>query len=197
MKYKVYSRIVNFAKHIHCQEEISNLAKQIMNEQIKNEWPGLSKQASVICDELGVEGLYDPHVTKNQFKSAVKKACLKLNNEDLINQIARYKKMAALRDEVQKGNRYFFTESLQTVRTLFRFRVDLFEAKDNFHNKPEYKKENFLCDSCMSQVDLNTHVLHCPAYAPLREEKNLNNDLHLAKYLQKVLEIRTKLRFDR
>ena len=105
--------------------------------------------------------------------------------------------MSAIRDEVQKGNRYFFSEALQIVRTLFRFRVDLFEEKNNFHNKAESKKENYLCDSCMSQFRLNTHVLHCPADAQLREDKNLNSETHLATFLQKVLEIRMKLRLDR
>ena len=73
----------------------------------------------------------------------------------------------------------------------------MFEAKYNFENKPEYKNENYLCDSCMSQIDHNTHVLHCPAYASLRQNKNLNDDKHLALYLQKVLDIRMKLRLDR
>ena len=67
----------------------------------------------------------------------------------------------------------------------------------NFKNKPKYKKEQFLCDSCMSEVDENTHVLYCPSYSALREGKNLNDDNHLANYLQQVLEIRMKLRLDR
>ena len=52
-------------------------------------------------------------------------------------------------------------------------------------------------DSCMSEVDENTHVLYCPSYAELRENKNMNDDNHLAQYLQKVLEIRMKLRIER
>ena len=105
--------------------------------------------------------------------------------------------MSALRDEISKGNKYFFQESLHNVRTVFRFRVDLYEAKLNFKNKPEYKRENFLCDSCESASDENTHVLFCPSYAILREGKNLNDDSHLAEYLQQVLEIRTNLRLNR
>ena len=54
-----------------------------------------------------------------------------------------------------------------------------------------------MCDSCMSQIDVNTHVLHCPAYAALRQDRDLNKDVHLAQYLQQVLEIRMKLRLDR
>ena len=197
MKYKVYSRIVNFVKHMHSQDENLSLCKQIMNEQIVNEWPGLVKVAVSICDELKVPGLLDSQINKNQFKASVKKACSRLNNEDLISQISTYKKMSAIQNEIQKGNGYFFAEALQTARNVFRFRVDLFEAKYNYKNKPEYKNEKYMCDSCMSQIDINTHVLHCPAYASLRENRNLNNDKQLAQYLQQVLEIRMKLRLDR
>ena len=168
-----------------------------MNEQLLNDWQGLTKQAIQICEELNVSGLFDSRVSKRQFKVTVRKACQKYNDIELTNQINTYKKMSAIRDEVEKGNSYFFNEDLQTVRTVFRFRVDLFEAKYNYKNKQEYKKENYMCDSCMSQIDQNTHVLHCPVYATLRQDRNLNNDVHLAQYLQKVLEIRMKLRLDR
>ena len=105
--------------------------------------------------------------------------------------------MSALRDEVTKGNEYFYCETLNNARTIFRFRVEIFEAKINFKHNPEYKNEKYLCDSCESEVDLNSHVLYCPSYSALRHEKNLNNDSHLAEYLQQVLEIRSKLRLNR
>ena len=101
--------------------------------------------------------------------------------------MSTYKKMSAIQDEVQKGNEHFFRENLYSARAIFRFRVDLFPAKMNFKNKPEYKEEKYLCDSCMSEIDHNTHVLYCPSYRLLREDKDLNNDIHLAEYLQKVM----------
>ena len=105
--------------------------------------------------------------------------------------------MSAIKDEIQKGNSYFFSESLQNVRTLFRFRVDLFESKMNFKNKVEYKSENYKCDSCETEIDDNTHVLYCYAYSDLRQGKNLNHNSDICEYLQKVLEIRTNLRLQR
>ena len=168
-----------------------------MNKQLTNDWPGLTENSVDICNEQSVSGLFDPQVNKKQFKSVVRKACQKYNNEELKSQISSYKKMSAIQNEVEKGNDYFFSEALQTARTVFRFRVELFEAKYNFKNKPDYKNEHYMCDSCMSQIDVNTHVLHCPAYATLRQDRDLNNDVHLAQYLQQVLEIRMKLRLDR
>ena len=197
MKYRVYSRILNFTKHIHCQDEITNLSKQIMTEQINHEWSGLTTLALQIAEELNISGPFDSSVSKKQYKSLVKKACNKMNTEDLKGQIQSYKKMSSIQEEVVKGNEYFFRESLSSVRTLFRFRVDLFPAKMNFKNKQEYKEEKFLCNSCMSEIDINTHVLHCPSYRELRADKDLNNDTHLTEYLQKVIEIRTRLRLDR
>ena len=105
--------------------------------------------------------------------------------------------MSAIRDEVKKGNSYFFKETLENVGTLFRFRVDLYESKMNFKNKPEYKAEKYLCDSCESETDVSTHVLFCPAYAEIRKNKSLNSDSDLCEYLNRVLEIRTELRLNR
>ena len=125
----------------------------------------------------------------------MKKARKEKNDQDLRNQIQTYKKMSALRDEMRKRNSYFFNETLENARSLFRFRVDLLDAKMNFKGK--YKNDSYLCDSCESESDLNTHVLFCPAYISLRQNKSLNCDRHLAIYLQQVLEIRTNLRLNR
>ena len=197
MKYRVYSKIINFIKHVHCQSNETSLAKQVMNEQLLNKWPGTTEQASRICEDLNISGLFNENISKKQFKVIAKKACNMKNEEDLKTQIKSYKKMSAMRDEVQKGNAYFFRETLQNVRTIFRFRAELYESKLNFKNKPEYRAENFMCDSCENEVDHNTHVLFCPAYALLREEKDLNNDSDLAEYLQKVLDIRMNLRINK
>ena len=100
-----------------------------------------------------------------------------------------------MKDEISKGNSYFFTDKLDNVRTLFRYRTDLFECKMNYKNK--YRKEGFNCDSCESEIENSTHVLFCPVLPVLREHKCHNSDSDLCEYLQKVLEIRTNLRLNR
>ena len=197
MKYRVFARLLNLIKHIHCQDDETNLSKQILNQQLLNEWPGLSKTALKICNELNIVGLFNPQINKKQFKINVKRACRLKNDEDLISRIKTYKKMSAIRDETQKGNSYFYKETLQNARILFRFRTDMYESKQNFKHKAEYIAEKFLCDSCEKEVDHNTHVLFCDSYSTLRENKDINCDSDLAEYLLKVMEIRTKLRLDR
>ena len=134
-KYRVYSKILNFLKHVHCHDDSTNLSKQVLDQQIINDWPGFSKSAIQICEELNICGLLDSTVSKNEFKNRIRKACDEANQKEIYQQIQTYKKMSALRDEIRKGNSYFFTETLQNVRTLFRLRADLYESKMNFKNK--------------------------------------------------------------
>ena len=53
----------------------------------------------------------------------------------------------------------------------------------------KYAAELWRCNECMS-MDSQSHIVWCPAYAPLREGKNLNNDEDLVKYFQTVMKIR-------
>ena len=110
-----------------------------MREQISKDWPGLVKQAKFCSDKLGLTGVFDQSITKKQLKSKIKEPCQNHNDAELKQQIQTYKKMAALRDELKKDNTYFYRDHITNVRTLFRFRVDLFEAKANFKNK--YRNE--------------------------------------------------------
>ena len=146
---------------------------------------------------MAIQDPFNDQFSKSQYKAIVKRACETKNTADLKAKIQTYKKMSAIKDEFEKGNSYFFSESLQNVRTLFRFRTELYEAKMNFKNKPEYKAENYMCDSCESEIDHNSHVLFCHAYSELRQGKNLNHTPDICEYLQKVLDIRTNLRLQK
>ena len=164
---------------------------------MKNRWPGLVTQSEDIASEVKVEGLFDEGIQKLSFKRKVKEACTAANKIAIEHELSKYKKCSAMRNECMKGNSYFSNESIQNSRAIFRFRAELFEAKLNFKNKQIYKQEQYLCDSCESAVDENSHVLFCPSYRELRDGKNLQCDRDLATYLQKVLSIRTKLRLSR
>ena len=103
LKYQVFSRLLNLLKHIHAQDQSqeSCLSKQILSEQLKNNWGGLSEVGIKICNSLGIYGLFDPLVSKKQFKQTVnKKACSIANDNELKAQIQSYKKMVAMKDEI-------------------------------------------------------------------------------------------------
>ena len=87
---------------------------------------------------MTIQDPFNDQFSKNQYKTIIKRACETKNTADLKAKIQTYKKMSAIKDELEKGNSYFFSESLQNVRTLFRFRTELYESKMNFKNKPDY-----------------------------------------------------------
>ena len=58
MKYRVYTRLLNFLKHVHSHSD-SNLSRLVLKEQLKNDWPGLSQVGMKIMDELGITGLFE------------------------------------------------------------------------------------------------------------------------------------------
>ena len=67
----------------------------------------------------------------------------------------------------------------------------MLDTKMNFSAK--YEKELWKCDSGISAIESQSHLLFCPAYAHLREGKSLSDDQDLIEYIQNVLRIRTKL----
>ena len=155
------------------------------------------KNAEEIMGIIGIDGLFNKDISKVKFKKTVKEACERKNGEELKENISKYTKMKALRDEIVKGNEYFFKLSLHDVRNIFKFRMEMYHSKMNFKQNAEFNKENYLCDSCETQTDENIHVLFCSSYQKLREGLDINNDSHVAWYLQQVLEIRTELRLNR
>ena len=170
------------------------MAREILEEQVTNEWPGLVKDAVEICENLGVDGLLDNDVSKRSFKRTIKTALRRKNDEELNDELKKYKKMEILRNEKEKNNKYIKEQTIPSARALYKFRCDMFDAKLNFKNNPEYKNDNYMCDSCESEQDDNLHVLHCPSYQDLRRDKDLNNNKDLCSYLLKVMNIRTKLK---
>ena len=71
------------------------------------------------------------------------------------------------------------------------------EAKFNFKNDRNYRKELWLCDWCEKAIESQSHLQWCPAYKNLREGKSLDSDKDLVNYIQSVLVMRDKLDCDR
>ena len=88
---------------------------------------------------------------------------------------------------------YFDNKVVIETRTMFQARCKMFQCKMNYSNDPKYKRELWLCDSCQSSIDTQSHVMVCPAYQILREGKDMNNDRDVVRYFVSVMIIREKL----
>ena len=195
MKTRISKNILNFMKHIVSLPE-SALAKQVFQEQLENNWPGLVDEAKEAAKLLQVSfnDVLNEDISKDSFKRMVKKKAKIYNASALKEQMSSYKKLNQIINENPEEVKYFMTEPVFSARQIFRHKCEMFEAKMNFKQK---YKNNYKCDSCQSEVDENTHVLHCESYKDLRVGMDLQSDTNLGQYLQKVLLIRTRLKLTR
>ena len=114
---------------------------------------------------------------------------------------AKFKKAFSSKSKLKDGDMtkesferkdYLTRMNLTNSRVKFNIRSKMLDIKFNYSAK--YERELWLCDSCCSSIETQSHMLFCPAYSTLREGKDLSNDDHLTGYIQNVMQIRTKLK---
>ena len=185
--------------HIRGLDETS-LAKQIYEEQLSFNWPGLVRESDEIIKAWGVPNIINSEnsLTKNQWKMIIKKEAKIQNGKILSKSInENYSKLECMKNEVYEEKSYLTEMSMWNARLHFSLRTRMFPCKMNYMNSPKYKAELWSCDSCETLIDSQSHILYCPAYKQLREGKSLTSDSDIVEYFKKVLEIRTKLNLNR
>ena len=96
MKYRIWKKKGMLAHHIKNLDS-STLAKQVWTEQRSQHWPGLAKEVSSICAELGVDDVSTNIVEEKQaLKTKISKACLALNDSKLKESMEGMTKMSEL-----------------------------------------------------------------------------------------------------
>ena len=163
------------------------MARQVYEEQRKYGWPGLHKEVTSLCQELGIEDIYTTKMEKSALKRVLEAACNDINESELKNNMKG--KTEKLKSEDCKMKEYMSYKSLKEVRDIFRSRTNLVEGfKGNFKNL--YKNTNLNCVGCGQEVDDQTHATQCPAYDDLREGLNLQQDRDLVAFFRKVMQRR-------
>ena len=98
MKHRIYFRKLTFANAIKLLNEES-LAKQIWEEQVKNEWPGLSKESVEICRVLELPNIVKEDKKKIEWKKSVKEKCKDDITNILINEM---KTKSKVKDKIEE-----------------------------------------------------------------------------------------------
>ena len=123
-------------------------------------WPGLGKEITDICDQIGIPDLNEVDVPMTTIKSAVKKHHWKYVRE----QLESSKKLKDLvSEDFSQPQEYFNHKCIENGRMAFRIRSQMIkEMPGNFKNK--YKEEDRLCKFCKEDKILNqSHCVICPA----------------------------------
>jgi hypothetical protein len=188
MKLRIWKRKCMLIRHIKSMDS-NTLAKQVYEEQVRYGWPGLAKEVSSICQELGIEDTNTTSGGKAAVKRALDTACEKLNEIELKEKMGS--KTLKLKSEDCNLKDYMNYKSIKEVRDIFRVRTNLVEGfKGNFKNR--YRDGNMNCVECDREVDDQAHAIICPAYDDLRVGLDMRNDKDLVSYFRKVMESRDK-----
>ena len=164
------------------------LAKQMIDVQLKNNFPGLAQECQTYMKELNLPNINDENVKKIVWKREVKKAIKIKNEEELRKEIGKLEKVKEYANEKFQLKSYFKDLNLDEARTMFKYRAKMTHyIKWNFKNDPQYRKELWKCSSCKSNIDTQSHLLWCESYKELREGKDLNSDKDLVTYIIEVL----------
>ena len=76
--------------------------------------------------------------------------------------------------------------------TNFHLRSNTTNVKMNRKSDPSYAAKLWKCYGCHS-LDTQSHIMWCPAFAPLREGLDVNNDKDIVHYFQQVFRLRDDL----
>ena len=89
--------------------------------------------------------------------------------------------------------------STHDARTKFALKVKQTKyIRMNQLSNPEYSALNWRCPDCHINghgyfLDSQSHLKTCLSYKHLRENMNLDNDLHLVRYFQSIVKMRSEM----
>ena len=145
------------------------LARKIYDEQVKNDWPGLAKEAKLISQRLKIDDANKTLFTKIEYKSIVRKACEQEDAKWLRDNMEGKTKTKEMVTENCKLKDYFMYKSLSVTRDMFRIRSSMNHLRGNFKHKYLNTPGGVQCVACGGDVEVNSHVLSCSEYKDLRE----------------------------
>ena len=186
MRDRVDKEKVMLIHHIRSLDE-NCLARQVYDQQIQNNWPGLASEARDVCERLGVENVNNTFFTKNEFKNLVTKACRRVNETSLRSAMEGKTKLQDLVTENCDLKDYFSEKSLSRAREMFRIRTHMNDLKGNFKHDVKNVAGGIACVACGAEDEVNSHVMTCHKYQDLRLGRDLDNNADLVNFFRDVM----------
>ena len=192
MKEKIDQRKLNFIYHVKTLEK-GSLAGEMYDLQVQYGFPGLVSEGKKLISMYGLPNIIDENtsMTKLSWKRLVKEAIQRKSEEDVQSSFSSFSKLTDKGFEKEKLELKKYTQemSLRQARISFKIQSNMIKTKMNMKSSPKFANELWKCDDCLS-LDSQSHIMWCPAYAPLREGKSLKSDADLVEYFQAVIKLR-------
>ena len=192
MKWRIWQEKLLLLTRIK-SHDTDTLCRQVYEEGRANGWPGLGREVTQICEELGIPDINDVSLTKLELKRAI----FGHHYKDLKKELDKSSKLNSIKHEdFRKVQAYFGDKSVEKSRMAFRIRCHMVpDIPGNFKEKYKKKGEEGLnCTYCEDrQVMTQSHCTVCPAWEELRRGLDLSSISDLTIFFRRLLEERTKL----
>ena len=165
------------------EQEDDCLAKEVLKEQVRMEWPGLGQEVMDICREIGL-----PDATKEEIviqKEEVKEA-IRMNHLKYLKDEMKGKKLENMVKTDMRRRREYTKYSVEECRMAFRLETFQFDCRANM---PTQYGRDMRCRACSPQkqrenmeqrenteqrdkeenIEDQEHLESCPGYSELWE----------------------------
>ena len=161
-----------------------SLAKMIHEESMKNNWPGLGRDISQICNILKINDLNYNYLHINE----IKKAIYHHHYNEMIEKIKRCKKLSDIQnDNFKYLQKYFYDKDINKARLKFKIRTQMVDnIPGNFKNKYKLSRSSN-CLRCNVQLSQD-HIKVCPGRTHLRRGLDLSKLDDLAIYFARYVD---------
>ena len=192
MKSRIEREKIMLAYHINHLSE-HDLAKEMMDEQISNNWPGLANEVKLLCEEMRIESPWETDKGRQEYNRLVKEACRREDEDCMREDMAKLKKMETMLQDGLDMKEYVKNGTLYSARRTWQVRSCMLDLAANFPNHSKYKESMGRCKACDLQVrEDQGHVTQCVGYQDLRIDLDLEQEPELVNFFSKVMERRQR-----
>ena len=139
MKWRVWQAKVLLVLAIWEQEEG---CLEVLEEQVRMDWPGLTREVQVICKEIGLPDATD---SNNRLDKEAVKEAVKVNHVMNLKEMITGKKLERMKMTDLRERRCYTKLSVEEARTAFRLEVYQFDCRANM---PTRYGRDLRCRAC-------------------------------------------------
>ena len=118
----------------------NSLAKEVYEEQRHNDWPGLAKEVTEICREVGVEDVNEKKVPRGKVEEEI----FYHHYREMKKEMESKDKCSEIRHEdFREVQSYMKENSIEKARMMFSLRAKMYNCRANMHGS--YDKDDRGC----------------------------------------------------
>ena len=186
---RIWQQKIQLVYHI-CHLEVGELARDMLEEQVKHGWPGLVREVSELCEMLRVEDARKTNKSKGEYSKDVKTACKWHDEASMKREMEdkKEKKMRTMYHDNLELKDYVKTGDLYSARTTWEVRSHMLRVAGNYPGHGRYAATGWKCQACSLEVrEDQEHLSSCAGYADLRAGRDLRDEGELVTFLKNVM----------